>query len=180
MEEEKIDPVACAQVVAMVKEIGTFMLCDRDGCHYLITEHFVLQLKHRDAWKIQCKLEIEKRNVFYQRVKSGWTQSPKAAQIEAMLEKYQSWTGQAKTGDVLTPTGVEIVLYEDTPVDGVLYAGGNGYALIRENYLAMLTNRKELVRVGEMVVVNGSAVVSLMQDEIWQENSFVVSYGEGK
>ena len=71
MEDEELEPVNCAAAVRAIKDAGIFMLLDRDGCHYLVTEEFILQLRKKDAWKIQCKTETERRNVYYVKKKGG-------------------------------------------------------------------------------------------------------------
>lgn len=181
MEEEKIEQVNCSGVVRAVKDAGMFMLLDREGGHYLVTEYFMLHLRKRDAFRIQCKLEVEHRNVYYCRIKSKWVQSSKQPSIDDILETYQSWTAQSKTGEILTPTGVAVVLYEDMPMDGRLYAGGGGYTLVRGDYLEMLGETRELVRVGDMIIINDCHVVSIMHDDAWKNNSFIVQYEqEGK
>ena len=71
MEDEDLEPVNCAAAIRAIKDAGIFMLLDRDGCHYLVTEEFILQLRKKDAWKIQCKTETERRNVYYVKKKGG-------------------------------------------------------------------------------------------------------------
>lgn len=176
MEEEKIEPVNCAAVVRAVKDAGHFMLLDRDGEHYIVTEYFMLHLRKRDAFRIQCKLEVEHRNVYYCRIKKKWVQANEAPHCDNVLERYQTWISQGRTGNELTPTGVAVVLYEDIPMDGRLYAGGDGYTLVRGDYLEMLGNTLELARTGDIITVNNCHVISVMQDDAWKDNSFIVQY----
>ena len=178
MEEEKIKQVNCAAVVRAVKDAGCFMLLDRDDGHYLVTEYFMLRLRKRDAFRIQCKLEVEHRNVYYYRIKSKWVQSAKKANCDESLETYLSWVAQGQIGKILNPTGVAVVLYEDVPMDGRLYAGEDGYTLVRGDYLEMLGETRELVRVGDMIIVNGCHVLAIMQDDAWRANEYIIQYGQ--
>lgn len=59
MEEEKLQPVKISAVVRAVKEQGVCMLIDRDDEYYLVTGDFILKLRRKDMWRIQCKLEIQ-------------------------------------------------------------------------------------------------------------------------
>lgn len=180
MEDEELEPVNCAVAVRAIKDAGIFMLLDRDGCHYLVTEEFILQLRKRDAWKIQCKTETERRNVYYVKKKGGWEESPKIANPDAVLVRYESYISQAANrGEPLAATGITITSHEGIQMAGVLYAGETGYALVNGEHLAMLLGKIYLQRVGDAVVANGTQVLSLMQDTAWKENSFIVQE-EGK
>jgi hypothetical protein len=180
MEDEELEPVNCAVAVRAIKDAGIFMLLDRDGCHYLVTEEFILQLRKKDAWKIQCKTETERRNVYYVKKKGGWEESPKIANPDAVLVRYESYISQAANrGEPLAATGITITSHEGIQMAGVLYAGETGYALVNGEHLAMLLGKIYLQRVGDAVVANGTQVLSLMQDTAWKENSFIVQE-EGK
>ena len=181
MEEEKIEPVNCAAVVRAVKDAGAFALMDWMGEHFVVTESFILMLRKRDAFKIQCKLEVEKRNCYYEKEKSKWVESGKLFDGAAVWEKYHSTILLAESKEELTPTGVAIIAYDSYPMNGILYAGADGYSLLRGDYLNMICTCLEIVRLGEMVVINGSHIVALMVDDAWKQNSFVVQYErEGK
>lgn len=101
-------------------------------------------------------------------------QSARDPDCDGVLEKYLSWIKQAEQGEILTPTGIAVVLYENTPMDGRLYAGADGYILVQGDYLNMIGNKLELVCIGDMVMVNGCNVLTLMLDDAWQKNSFIV------
>ena len=180
MNDEELDPVNVGSVVREIKQLGRFVLLDRDGCHYVFTEYFAIQLRESDAWKIQCKLEVKSRGKWYMKATHGWQESPNQGNTEEMLEKFLSMISQAgQGGEEVTPTGIAIESYEDTYVGGVLYAGGSGFTCVRDVYLTMLPDRKIVTRVGEMAVVNQMAVLTLMQDEVWSENPWILSY-EGR
>ena len=121
MEDEELEPVNCAVAVRAIKDAGIFMLLDRDGCHYLVTEEFILQLRKKDAWKIQCKTETERRNVYYVKKKGGWEESPKIANPDAVLVRYESYISQAANrGEPLAATGIIVPLEIDGfSIDGL-------------------------------------------------------------
>lgn len=180
MEDEKLEPVNCAAAVRAIKDAGIFMLLDRDACHYLVTEEFILQLRKKDAWKIQCKTETERRNAYYVKKKGGWKESSKIARPDDVLTRYESYISQAANhGETLAATGITITSHNGLPMDGVLYAGKTGYALVNGDHLAILPGKIHLQRVGDAVVAKGTQVLSLMQDTAWKENSFIMQE-EGK
>lgn len=51
---------------------------------------------------------------------------------------------------------------------------------VRSNYLTMLPDRKIVTRVGDMAVVNRMAVLTLMQDEVWSKNPWIMNYKGGE
>lgn len=180
MEEEKLDAVHISAVVRAVKEQGVCMLMDMDEEHYLVTGNFILKLRRRDAWRIQCKLEIEKRNVYCGYTKeAGWVQSNKPADCHAVLEKYLSWVNQAANNWEASPTGVAVILYDGYPMDGRLYYDKDGFTLIRGDYLDMLDNKLSLARAGDMVVVNEAHILSILPDDAWAYNKFICKDKEG-
>ena len=94
MQEKEIPSVKTSAVARAVKEIGQFMLMDMDEGCFLVTERFILQLKRRDAWRIQCKLEVERRNIYYNKIKSNWVPSDKKPDHRRILEKlyFHRWS----------------------------------------------------------------------------------------
>ena len=76
MNDEELDPINVGNVVRAIKELGRFILLDRDECHYVFTEYFAIRVRESDAWKIQCKLEVKKRGKWYMKVTHGWQESP--------------------------------------------------------------------------------------------------------
>ena len=181
MNDEELDPVNVGSVVREIKQLGRFALLDRDGCHYVFTEYFAIQLRESDAWKIQCKLEVKSRGKWYMKDTHDWQEAPNQGNTEKMLEKFLSMISQAgQSGEETTPTGVAIETYEDAYVGGVLYVGQSGFTCVRSNYLTMLPDRKIVTRVGDMAVVNRMAVLTLMQDEVWSKNPWIMNYKGGE
>ena len=180
MEEEKLQPVKISAVVRAVKEQGVCMLIDRDDEYYLVTGNFILKLRRKDMWRIQCKLEIEKRNVYMGHTKeAGWVQTTTEPKCAEVVEKYISLIEQAAARPLLQPTGIAITMYHDIEMDGRLYHGADGFALIRGDYLDMLDNKLSLARAGDMVVVNEAHVLSILPDDAWAYNKFICKDKEG-
>ena len=176
MQEYELAPVHTGQAIRMLKEAGAFMLLDHNERHYLVTEYFILQLKPRDAWLIQCGMAVEKRNCYYVKIKKEWQEANKAADAEAVVERYLSLQTQAEHNPMLYWTGVAIVQYRNMAMDGRLYAGMGNYTLLRADYLDMIPGTLKIVRVGDMAVVNGQHVLTTMPDDAWQENDFIRHY----
>ena len=177
MNDEELDPINVGNVVRAIKELGRFILLDRDECHYVFTEYFAIRVRESDAWKIQCKLEVKKRGKWYMKVTHGWQESPNQGDIDEMLEGYLSMISQSRqSGEEVTPTGIKICTYGDAYVGGMLYAGESGFACVREEYLAMLPERKNITLVRDMIIVNELAVLPLTQDEVWSENPWIARY----
>ena len=175
-QEKEIPSVKTSAVARAVKEIGQFMLMDIDEGCFLVTERFILQLKRRDAWRIQCKLGGERRKIYYNKVKSNWIPSDKKPDCRGILENYISIVGQsmAETAEVLSPTGLAVVLYRGMPMDGRLYAGmDSGFTLVQGDYLDMLGECTSLIRVGDFVIANGFYALSLLWDAAWAENPYI-------
>ena len=179
MEEEKLQPVKISAVVRAVKEQGVCMLIDRDDEYYLVTGNFILKLRRKDMWRIQCKLEIEKRNVYMGHTKeAGWVQTTTEPKCAEVVEKYISLIEQAAARPLLQPTGIAITMYHDIEMDGRLYHGADGFALIHGGYLDMIPGKPELVRLEDYVVVNDTHVITIMLDDAWQENQYVTKLRE--
>jgi len=180
MEEEKLQPVKISAVVRAVKEQGVCMLIDRDDEYYLVTGNFILKLRRKDMWRIQCKLEIEKRNVYMGHTKeAGWVQTTTEPKCAEVVEKYISWIDRAAGIPLLSPTGVAVTMYNDIKMDGQLYAGADGFVLIRGDYLDMIPGKPELVRLEDYVIVNDTHVITTMLDDAWQDNPYIRKTGEG-
>ena len=179
MDENKLDFMNIKQVANMAKAAGQFILFDHEKAHYITTTHFMLQLRRRDAFLLQCKLEIEQRGIWYTETKKGLVGNSKKAELFQYVEKYVSWTGQAESsGESLTPTGILLQTFQDTPLNGQLYAGADGYTVIRADLLAMLHDTpKDLRRVGDNVVINGRQVVAALQDVAWKDNPYITGQG---
>ncbi|WP_337774544.1 hypothetical protein [Mitsuokella jalaludinii] len=176
MQELELLPVKTGKVLKMLKECGAFMLLDHNDSHYLVTEYFILQLRERDAWLIQCGMAVEQRNRYYVKIKKEWQESMKPAEADAVVTRYESLVTQAAAKTPSYWTGITIARHHDTEMDGRLFVSREGYALLRGDYLEMVGDGLPIVCVGGAAVAGGQHVLTLLPDDAWQENDFIKHY----
>ncbi|WP_314904988.1 hypothetical protein [Selenomonas artemidis] len=173
--EKELDFINVGKTAEAMKSAGFFIMFEHGGNHYAMTETFILRLRPRDAFRLQCKLEVECFGVWYQRVRGCTVTADRKAEIETYAAKYETLISEAlNRGETLTPTGLTVDSFNDCAVDAALFAGEHGYAAIRNRLLEMLgIGSPEIVRAGDTVVVNGSQVIAVLNDPVWQENPYV-------
>ena len=181
LNEEGIDFLNIPQVLRAVKGEGKFIQVERDGANYLVTPHVMLRLREKDAFRLQCKTETRRRNVWYTMAKSTWTEDDKKATIDAYLEHYRQWTAEADDRGIdIIPTGLFLSNSDGMKIDASIYVGDGGYTLVRMEHLQMIAaGTYECRRIGDNIVVNGNQVIAIVKDEIWQDNPFLVREAKG-
>ena len=105
-EDERIGATNIAAAVRAIKHQGLFMMFDRDEAHYIATRQFFLRLRTRDAWRIQCRLEIEHRGRWYQKIEGHFYESDRKPEIEKFLIMYQGW--MQKETHQIAPIGLTL------------------------------------------------------------------------
>lgn len=122
-EDERIGATNVAAAVRAIKHQGLFMMFDRDNTHYLATRQFFLKLRTRDAWRIQCRLEIEHRGRWYQKFEGHFYESDRKPEIEKFIEIYEGWLQRASVD--IAPIGLTLEKF-----GARLFAGDGGYTAI--------------------------------------------------
>ena len=170
-EDERIGATNVAAAVRAIKHQGLFMMFDRDNTHYLATRQFFLKLRTRDAWRIQCRLEIEHRGRWYQKFEGNFYESDRKPEIEKFIEIYEGWLQRASVD--IAPIGLTLEKF-----GARLFAGDGGYTAIDSELLAMVDIDQEettIRRAGNLVIIDDTQVLGIINDEETRQNAFLVN-----
>lgn len=177
LRKTELAPVSVKDVVRNLKDLGKFIQFDRDGEHYLVAATFILRLRWKDAFRIQCKTETEKRGVWYQTEKGkGFVESGDAVDLDTYLTQYASGIAEGEDEDRLTiPTGLAVTSWHDMPVGATLFERpSGGYIAVRDELLAMAAVPVlRVAEIGQAVIVNEQLLIASMADEVWKDNIYI-------
>lgn len=152
------------------KKIGEFIMFKCKAGNLLVTSQFILNLTYEQFWKMRCKLEIPELGVWYLQLKDSLEKSDRETDIEEIEEKYMSWIEMQKTK----------LTYTKLILQGLYYIYENeagGYTALHGDRVDMLKTSYKCKRAGDMVVVDGCHVLSVIKDEVWQENEYLAQRG---
>lgn len=163
------------QAAAMAKAAGKFVLFEREGEHFFVTPNFMLHLNPKDAFKLRCKLDIEKVGVWCEFAKGETIRGTSPVDAEKFYGEYMGRILSAENlGEPLTMTGLMIAEYNHQETQYLLAVGMGGYTALPKGQLAMILGGGELRRVGHYVVVDGQQVIGVMPDDVWRETPYLV------
>lgn len=163
------------QAVAMAKTAGRFMLFEREDEQYFVTPNFMLHLNAKDAFKIRCKLDIEKLGFWSEISKGETVQGPIAVDTEKFYQDYMQWILSAEdAGEPLTLTGLMIAEYNHHETQYLLAVGPGGYTALQKGQVEMIIAGGDMRRVGHYVVIDGQQVIGVMPDEVWRGTPYLM------
>lgn len=154
------------RVAKQCKKIGEFIMFKCKAGNLLVTSQFILNLTYEQFWKMRCKLEIPELGVWYLQSKDSLEESDREADIKELEERYLDWVEMQKTK----------LTYTKLMLQGLYYLYKNeagGYTALHGDRVNMLKTSYECKRAGDMVVVDGCHVLSVIKDEIWQGNEYL-------
>lgn len=117
----------------VTKDINMFILIPiSENVNLVSTRYFILNLGDEQFWKMQCKLEAKKYNVWLYKCKEGITEAKDMAAAESVKKMYFD---ALKLGEVeqLESTGLSYSNGTRIYTDGLQYFG------LAEKYLEMFT-----------------------------------------
>ena len=168
------------QVVIMAKAARRFMLFERENQddfteHFFITPNFFLYVDAQEAFKLRCKLNIEKLGYWCEIEKGETVQGTSPVNTEEFYKNYLGKISEANHhGEPIVLTGLMIVEYNHFQTQCLLAAGKVGYTAIPKGQLEMILAGDEMRRAGNFVVVDGQQVLSIMRDDVWRGTPYLV------
>lgn len=173
----ELGPVNVSAVVRNLKDLGRFIQFDRDGEHYLLAATFILRLRWKDAFRIQCKTETEERGKWYRlEKKQGFVESGDPVDIDAYIAKYVSGIAEGEDEDhQATPTGLAVTMWHDMAMGATLFERpAGGYIAVRDELLVMADAPVlKVAEIGDAVIVNEQFLIASMADEVWKDNIYI-------
>lgn len=168
------------QVVTMAKAAGKFLLFERKDQndfteHFFMTPNFILHIDAQEAFKIRCRLDIEKLGYWCEIKKGETVQGISPVETEKLYENYIEWIVQAENvGEPLTLTGLMIAEYNHQETQYLLAVGRGGYTALLKGQVEMVLAAGETRRVGHYVVMDGQQVIGVMPDDVWRGTPYLV------
>lgn len=156
------------KVAKQCKKTGDFIMFKCDAGNLLVTSLFVLNLTSEQFWKVQCKLEIPERGIWYRQGKDALERSEREESIEKIEENYNEWL--TRDSKKISYTGLNL-FYQYA-----LYVDDYGH------YTAIDDGKKEMIkttagnvrRAGNLVIIDKCHVIAAAKDSVWQENQYLV------
>jgi len=155
------------KVAKECKKIGEFIMFKCESGCLLITDHFMLSLTPDQFWKVQCKLELPERGVWYLQKKGKVVASERAPEIELLEEKYNACLNGI--GKQLEYTGL-------TCKGTYLYSDGKTYTAISCAYRDMVEYTENIRRISELdyiVTWDGIHTLTVWNDLVWKDNKYI-------
>lgn len=160
----RVDP---AKVAKQAKEAGEFMIMKCNSGNLLLTGQFVISLSEEQFWSVRCKLEIPKLEQWYlQTKKDGLYKSERKPDLAEWEQRYNDWINYADQEKELINTFIDLQGYS-------LYTDGLSYIALKQERLGMLQYSEEMLRSGNMIVIDGVHVIAPMPDSVWQKNAWL-------
>lgn len=129
MADDGLKTVNVNKVAKAVNSIGQFALFQSPGMNLIATQWFILKVDEEQFWKIRCKLEAERLNIWLLKSKEGLKEC-KGATIEETLELYS----QLIYRDEPQPIEDTLLTYRGIK----LFTNGTHYHGIRASHLEMI------------------------------------------
>ena len=168
------------QVATMAKAAGKFLLFERKDendfiAHFFVTPNFMLYVDAQEAFKIRCRLDIEKLGYWCEIKKGETVQGTVAVDTEKFYTDYVGWILQAENvGQPLTLTGLMIAEYNHQETQYLLAVGPGGYTALQKGQVEMILAGGDMRRVGHYVVMDGQQVIGVMPDDVWRGTPYLV------
>lgn len=153
------------KVAKWAKKTNQVIMFKCESGNLLITSQFIVSLTSEQFWKVQCKLELPERGIWYTWEEKNPVPVAGKKSLEELEQQYLQYLNQAT--EKLNVTYLTL--------NGVynLYSGESGYTLINSIYLEMLECAKKKYRGNDIVVIDNLHVLSIAKDDIWKENYYI-------